>query len=690
MGIALDHLSEDRRREIAGGLFKVTRRDEAKGELHGLCPIHSEQNPSFSYNFKKDVFKCLSCDASGDLASLWGQVRGYDAQEGFKAFCREFGIGADDKRPKKRPDRQKPDKIIPEEEWHRLKPLPETWLKKLKKERGWTQAAAEALDLRLWQNDRGQDKRIAIPVRNDKGQLVNVRLYLPGGKPKVRSWASGYGASRLWPPPGQWRAGEPVWLCEGEPDAITAVSQGLNAVTQTAGAGTWKDEFNRAFKGRDVVVAYDADLKGRQGAEKAARQIARTAKLVRIIDWPEFMLEDGQLPPDHGQDLTDFFVRQGRSPGDLMDLLAGARTVDPPAPEEDRGPRRFFGKGATGRSRVFRPRLLAEEIMAEHDLLTDAEKGISYRWNGRFWEKIEPALIRKMARRKLGLESTTARANDVLGEVLDLSAMDAGQEMNSQPHLICLKNGMFDLESFRILPHRKDYLATYQLDVAFDPRTPEVCPGWMKFLERTVQVGEVIEELQEFSGYCLTRETIYHKALLLLGPGEDGKSTYLNILTALVGEENTANVDMASLEDQFHRASLVNKVLNVYTEVEAQTFTSGYFKSIVSGDRINAAFKHQPVFEFRPYCKLAFSANRFPKILDNSHGFFRRVLPIRFRHRFSDDEKDAKLFQKLLPELPGIFGWAVVGLARLRERGRFQASQTTRALLADYKYHNNP
>ena len=93
MGIAAKHLGESRRAEIARGLFTVTSVEEAKGELHGLCPIHGEKNPSFAYNFKKDLYHCLACGADGDLLRLWSEVKGYASQkEGFKAFCEEFGL----------------------------------------------------------------------------------------------------------------------------------------------------------------------------------------------------------------------------------------------------------------------------------------------------------------------------------------------------------------------------------------------------------------------------------------------------------------------------------------------------------------------------------------------------------------------------------------------------------------------
>jgi putative DNA primase/helicase len=164
----------------------------------------------------------------------------------------------------------------------------------------------------------------------------------------------------------------------------------------------------------------------------------------------------------------------------------------------------------------------------------------------------------------------------------------------------------------------------------------------------------------------------------------------LSILQALVGEENCSAVAMDALEDQFQRASLVDKLLNVSTEVEGKAFASGWFKAVVSGDLISASFKHATPFEFAPFCKLAFAANKFPRVLDNSDGFFRRILPIRFKRQFPDDKADRRLREKLKAELSGIFWWSLGGLVRLQQMDGFTRSGDTDDVLHEYRQANNP
>jgi putative DNA primase/helicase len=146
------------------------------------------------------------------------------------------------------------------------------------------------------------------------------------------------------------------------------------------------------------------------------------------------------------------------------------------------------------------------------------------------------------------------------------------------------------------------------------------------------------------------------------------------------------------MEDQFLRSSLYQKTVNISTEVGSKAIESPYFKAITSGDPINAAFKHRNTFTFVSYCKQIFAANKMPRVLDNSDGFFRRIMPIKFKRQFLEGDKDTDPFleDKLLKEKTEIFHWALAGLNRLLKNRRFSHSDETEDLLMEYKRLNNP
>ena len=249
---------------------------------------------------------------------------------------------------------------------------------------------------------------------------------------------------------------------------------------------------------------------------------------------------------------------------------------------------------------------------------------------------------------------------------------------------------MLNLKDLELRPHDRDFFSTQELGVAFDPKSEKTCPRWLRFLEETVQTPEPIAQLQEFCGYCLTRDTRFEKSVLLVGPGADGKSTFLRILRRLVGEENTSAVNFKDLENEFSRSGLFGKLLNISTEVSTKALDSEFFKGIVSGDKISAAFKHKNQFFFAPYCKLAFAANKLPRVLDNTDGYFRKILPVRFKKQFLGKDADIHLSEKLEAELSEIFHWALFGLQRLWRNGHFTDCEETQNLMMEYRRVNNP
>lgn len=702
MGYAANHMGPGQLEDIARGLFTV--KSEKGGELIGLCPVHDEKNPSFSYNPAKDVCHCFSCGFGGDIIKLWGTLRGYsDQKDGFKAFCDEFGISDTlDQKPAEKKQQLPPLNNA----YDMLGPLPDDWIRKLSQIRGWSPGALDFLGIR--QQTHYQDKkngeikqlkrpeRVAIPVKDDAGDVRNIRLYktgpLRGDESKIISWGKQYGDARLFP--AKPRENGIVLLCEGESDTICAISQGFNAITQTTKPKTWKRDQLAKFKGRDVVIAFDADQPGQMYAkEYSGPQICKVAKSVRILEWPDYMgrREDGLWPEKDGQDLTDFFVKHKKTPADLERLIDQAAFFDPGLPDPQAQCLEFFERGVNDRL-SFKPRLLAEKILSMYTVLYVPDTGLLYRYNSRYWEIFYEDHIKAVAVKMLGNEAKQAWVQDAVFQVKTLSTIPHGRELNDRMEWICVKNGMLNITTGDLKDHAPDYYATYELDVNFNPESKDRCTRFLQFLQETVQTPEVIMQVQEFMGYCFLRQVPFAKCLILLGPGSDGKSKLLNLIRELVGPENCAAVSFSEMEDQFLRSSLYQKAVNISTEIGSKAVESQYFKAISSGDPINAAFKHKNTFSFMPYCKLIFATNKMPRVLDNSEGLFRRLLPIEFKRQFREDDPDTDPFleDKLLAEKSEIFHWALAGLQRLMRNKRFTPCDETERLMMEYKRLNNP
>lgn len=632
-----------------------------------------------------------------------------------------------------------------------LPPLPLPWVERMAEERGWTPEAIAEADLRLFKPEFGPE-RIAFPIPDGEGRHPNVRLYLPkakGKQLKMINWYEGsgenkvtFGGDLLWPPAVLWVDG-PVWLVEGEPDRVAGLSHRLpgNVVTRTGGARSWKDEWTELFRGRDVIICLDADKTGLAGAERVADEISGVANSVLVIIWPAIMYQGTQhplfgqnkvladyspivqefgpeYPENHGEDLTDFFHKHGKSLQDLMDLvetavevslpievipadgLAPAPPVDPQGEtvegEEDNSPERMailrmFFKWQSGWK--FKPSLLRDEIIRQRQFMADPLTKQFYEWEGRYWKGSSIEFVESWAADLLGIEAESARVANAGRLVYLKSLLPKDRALNDHHDLICFANGMLDVsegENWGMFhPHEPGYYSTQMLPYDFDDDAE--CPIWNRVLDDYRLSPAAQLQIQQFFGYCFTRETKYAKCLLLKGDGSDGKSVILKILQAMIGEENCSAVQMSRLEDPFERATLYGKLLNISTEENKGVFGSAFFKAIVTGDMINASFKHKDVFQFRSYAKCAFASNFFPNVGDNSDGFFRRILPVKFTRQFLEEsQQDKNLEQKLLGELPGIAAWALAGLVALRKHDGFVKSDESIEFLQEYRSHNNP
>ena len=86
-------------------------------------------------------------------------------------------------------------------------------------------------------------------------------------------------------------------LCEGEKDVISATCHSASALTFTSGAGALPSDISELDQYNHIVIAYDNDEKGREGAKKTAKALYKKNRSIYIINW--------QDKPER-YDVTDF------------------------------------------------------------------------------------------------------------------------------------------------------------------------------------------------------------------------------------------------------------------------------------------------------------------------------------------------------------------------------------------------
>jgi len=251
---------------------------------------------------------------------------------------------------------------------------------------------------------------------------------------------------------------------------------------------------------------------------------------------------------------------------------------------------------------------------------------------------------------------------------------------------LCVANGLLDPLTGDLGPHTPEVVVLNRIPVAWDPRAE--CPSIDAFLLEVLP-ADAQGFIEEVIGLALYASNPFRVAVLLLGPGANGKSVLLVVISALVGPSNVANVPLQVItENRFAAAELFGKLANICGDLDARAVKqTDVFKMLTGGDPILAERKHRDHFSFTSYATPIFSANEAPLSSDQSQAWFDRWQIVPMDRRIPEDRRDPHLAQKLTTaaELQGLLVRGVAGLRRLLERGRFDPPASVRAAAERYR-----
>ncbi len=111
------------------------------------------------------------------------------------------------------------------------------------------------------------------------------------------------------------------------------------------------------------------------------------------------------------------------------------------------------------------------------------------------------------------------------------------------------------------------------------------------------------------------------------GVGGTGKSTLLDVLTMIVGQEYVSNVLLDNFSNRFMFANMLGKYLNIGDDngKNDELQNVGVLKSIVTGGRVTIDRKMMQPIEVRLFAKQLFATNILPYIDFTDGGLMRRL-----------------------------------------------------------------
>ena len=282
-------------------------------------------------------------------------------------------------------------------------------------------------------------------------------------------------------------------------------------------------------------------------------------------------------------------------------------------------------------------------------------------------------------------------------EVLDYLSLIVTKESGiADANLIAFKNGVLNIADDTFTDFSPEYVITNRIPHNYNPdaKSP-LLDGVM----RKLACGDenVYKLLFQSIGYCFYRRNELRKSFFLLGEKRNGKSTFLDMVGTLLGEDNTSNLDLCEIGDRFRTAELTGRLANIGDDINDEWVSNtAIFKKVVSGDIVTVERKGKDPFKLRSFAKFFFSANSLPRLGrgKDSSAVLDRLVVIPFDAKFTKDDPDYDPFikYKLRSEevMEALIAQAVPALREVLIEQEFATCERVKQNIEEFEKSNNP
>jgi putative DNA primase/helicase len=349
------------------------------------------------------------------------------------------------------------------------------------------------------------------------------------------------------------------------------------------------------------------------------------------------------------------------------------------------------------------------------------ESGKVFLWSGTRWEVDATGRIELLAKRTVGemyraaaklkaderevlvKHALASESRNSINAMVMLARSEPGvpvrqSELDASPWLLNCLNGVVDLTTGELRPHRREDLLTRLCPVHYDAAARSEL--WEKMLQdATGGDRDLLNFLQTAAGYSITGATDEEVLFFVHGPAASGKSTFLESLKATLGDYSKT-ADFESFVQRREAGAVRNDIAElagrrfvVSIEVDqGKKLAEGLVKLLTGGDTVRARFLYHESFEFTPVFKLWLAANHAPRVKDDDTAMWRRILRIPFDQTIPPQKRRPLVKATLRnPAIsgPAILAWAVEGALRWREE-RLHVPDVIRQATEDYRTEMDP
>ena len=338
-------------------------------------------------------------------------------------------------------------------------------------------------------------------------------------------------------------------------------------------------------------------------------------------------------------------------------------------------------------------------------------------WDGKMWRDDASGQIKKLAdiicedlKREAFMEQDEKTQMDMLKwanrtssskgkeamikECQHLDGIPASpDDFDVYPDYLNCQNGIVNLRNGELIPHDSGFMASKICYSEYDVsgRKPE---RWLRFLDDVTNHDKELQEyIQRCVGYSVSGSNREQCAYFLYGIGNNGKSTFLDTLSDLLGGyaanaqpetimmkkygDGGAGSDIARLKSA--------RFVTSEEPTEGVRLNEGLLKQLTGGSKVTCRFLYGDEFEYTPEFKIWIATNHKPIVRGTDVGIWRRIKLIPFEVNIPPKKVDKNLKYKLREEFPQIMRWAVEGCMKWQKYG-MKEPECVREAVKEYKH----
>ncbi|VGT79014.1 DNA primase [Streptococcus pyogenes] len=272
-------------------------------------------------------------------------------------------------------------------------------------------------------------------------------------------------------------------------------------------------------------------------------------------------------------------------------------------------------------------------------------------------------------------------------------AMDFEPEYHDVRRYILVKNGIYDKKNKALLPFDHQFINFSTIETELIPNAPlPTIDGWdveSWLLDLMSGDKDLVQLLWQVVAASLNGNYSYRKSIWFVGDGNDGKGTFQQMISNLVGFKNVAPLKLNQFSERFGLAIIEGKTVIIGDDVQAGIYVdeSSNFNSVVTGEPVSIEKKGENPYMAIFKKTVIQSTNGMPVFKNKSNGTYRRIIIIPFKKTFSSAEdnwaiKDDYINRK---EVLEYVLWKSINL----DFDKFYEPKVTQDRMREFKEENN-